>query len=153
VPQPPALLGEVAGIAGGLSSLAGLHRAPRAETRPAPRHPGGDPAAPMGSEPGKAGLGGWGVGGELPPSPGIWAPVADPRPGWRDRPRLGGASSSAAVNSAGTARGWKMDINRGGGGEAAGAEEREPGSPRRQLPAGGVRSFAARRCRGRGEGI
>ncbi|XP_056356027.1 basic proline-rich protein-like [Oenanthe melanoleuca] len=36
---------------------------------------------------------------------GIRAPLADIGPGWRERPRLGGASGSAAVNSAGTASG------------------------------------------------
>lgn len=92
----------------------------------------------------------------LPPAPGIWAPVADTRPGWKDRPRLGGASSSAAVNSAGSASGWKMDINR----EAEGRQpERRSGSclrlpapssaacsrgaqhSVRELPRGGVQSL------------
>ncbi|KAM4766602.1 LOW QUALITY PROTEIN: POLG alternative reading frame [Cyanocitta cristata] len=59
-----------------------------------PGEPGKEPAARGGSEPGQTFPCG---------QRGIRAPVVDIRPGWRERPRLGGASGSAAVNSAGTA--------------------------------------------------
>lgn len=93
------------------------------------KEPGKEPAAPGGSEPGKTSPCG---------QRGIRALVVDIRPGWRERPRLGGASGSAAVNSAGTASGWEMDIKR----EAEGRQpERRSGSclrlpdPARPCPA------------------
>lgn len=114
---------------------------PRTETRCDPREPG-DPR----SSPG-AGADLCGRAAGLSPAPSIWAPAADIPPGWRARPRLGGARSGAAVNSAGTAGGWKMDINR----EAEGRQpERRsgsclrlplPSSPGRELPRGGVQSL------------
>lgn len=125
--------------------LCGLARSPqsppRAETRCDPRELG-DPRNSPG--PGPTSAGGQ-RGSPRPPS--ISAPASDIPPGWRARPQLGGASSGAAVNSAGTAGGWKMDINR----EAEGRQpERRsgsclrlplPSSPGRELPRGGVQSL------------
>lgn len=85
------------------------------------REPSGELAVPWGWQPGRLLRAGSGA----PPGPGHLRAGRRYTFRLRDRPRLGGASSSAAVNSAGSASGWKMDINR----EAEGRQpERRSGS-------------------------
>ncbi|XP_009468526.1 PREDICTED: transmembrane protein 2-like [Nipponia nippon] len=149
VPQPPALLGEAA-----VPPAAHFAFEPSQVLCWSAQSPRALPGLrlalrPRGARRGARSPQGLGAGEDLAvraaglsPAPSIWAPVADTRPGWRDRPRLGGASSSASVNSAGTASGWKMDINR----EAEGRQpERRSGSCLRlPAPAAGSRGAGDR---------